>query len=53
MKDNRNSTVGVLVADKRELPAIRARQRLQQRLREVQARKLERELIKCQEKKKI
>lgn len=42
-----------VVVDRRELPAIRARRRLQKRLREIQARRLERELIKCQEKKKI
>lgn len=50
---NSNQTTDVLVADKRELPAIRARQRLQKRLREIQINRLKRELEKCQENKKI
>lgn len=50
---NLKSDLTDLVVNRNELPGIRARRRLMQRLREIQIRRLERELKKCQEKQKI
>lgn len=50
---NLKSELTDLIVNKNELPAIRARRKLMRRLREIQIRRLTREIEKCQEKQKI